>query len=71
MAPRRARSASPATEDELGRLLFSLVASARSQGLDAERALRHAVRGFEDQVRAAERAAAGAERDAAAGDADR
>ncbi|WP_235934617.1 MazG family protein, partial [Agromyces humi] len=49
----------PATEDELGRLLFSVVASARSQGLDAERALRHAVRGFEDEVRAAERAAAG------------
>jgi XTP/dITP diphosphohydrolase len=45
----------PATEDELGRVLFSLVASARSQGLDAERALRHAVRGFEDEVRAAER----------------
>ena len=44
----------PATEDELGRVLLALVASARSQGLDAERALRHAVRGFEDDVRAAE-----------------
>ena len=69
--PDAAVPVAPATEDELGRLLFSLVASARSQGLDAERALRHAVRGFEDEVRAAERAAAGAERDAAAGDADR
>jgi XTP/dITP diphosphohydrolase len=34
------------------------VASARAQGLDAERALRHAVRGLEDDVRAAEAAAA-------------
>jgi XTP/dITP diphosphohydrolase len=46
--------AAPATEDELGRLLLALVASARSQGLDAERALRAAVRGLEDDVRAAE-----------------
>jgi XTP/dITP diphosphohydrolase len=44
----------PATEDELGRLLLALVASARSQGLDAERALRSAVRGLEADVRAAE-----------------
>lgn len=51
---------SPATEDELGRMLLGLVASARSQGLDAERALRSAVRGLEDEVRASERAAAGA-----------
>lgn len=49
-APRPA----PATEDELGRTLLALVAAARSQGLDAERALRHAVRGLEDDVRAAE-----------------
>lgn len=49
----------PVTEDELGRTLLALVASARSQGLDAERALRHAVRGIEDDVRAAEDAAAG------------
>ena len=47
-------AASPATEDELGRVLLGLVASARSQGLDAERALRAAVRGLEDEVRAAE-----------------
>jgi XTP/dITP diphosphohydrolase len=44
----------PTTEGELGRALLALVASARSQGLDAERALRHAVRGLEDDVRAAE-----------------
>jgi XTP/dITP diphosphohydrolase len=49
----------PATEDELGRTLLALVASARSQGLDAERALRHAVRRLEDDVRAAEDAGAG------------
>jgi XTP/dITP diphosphohydrolase len=46
--------AAPPTEDELGRLLLALVASARSQGLDAERALRSAVRGLEADVRAAE-----------------
>ncbi|WP_022894192.1 MazG family protein [Agromyces subbeticus] len=46
--------ASPATEDELGRQLLGLVASARSQGLDAERALRTAVRALEDEVRSAE-----------------
>ena len=51
--------ASPATEDELGRTLLALVASARSQGLDAERALRGAMRGLEDEVRAAERSAGG------------
>ncbi|UOQ88532.1 MazG family protein [Agromyces endophyticus] len=48
----------PATEDELGRLLFGLAASAREQGLDAERALRGAVRDFEAEVRRAEAAAA-------------
>ena len=57
--PDAATSPAPATEDELGRTLLALVASARSQGLDAERALRHAVRGLEDDVRAAEDAAAG------------
>ena len=44
----------PATEEELGRQLLGLVASARSQGLDAERALRAAVRALEDEVRSAE-----------------
>ena len=56
-APARADAAAapaPTTEDELGRTLLALVASARSQGLDAERALRHAVRGLEHEVRAAE-----------------
>nr|WP_242609560.1 MazG family protein [Agromyces ramosus] len=48
--------APPATEDELGRTLLALVASARSQGLDAERALRGAMRGLEDEVRAVEAA---------------
>lgn len=50
----------PATEDELGRLLFGLVASARAQGLDAERALRAAVREFEIEVRRAEQPPASA-----------
>ena len=45
---------SPATEPELGRLLLELVESARAQGIDAERALRGAVRDLEDQVRRAE-----------------
>jgi XTP/dITP diphosphohydrolase len=53
-----ASPAAPGTEEELGRTLLALVASARSQGLDAERALRHAVRGLEDDVRAAEQRAA-------------
>lgn len=56
-----AASIAPATEDELGGVLLALVASARSQGLDAERALRHAVRGLEHEVRAAEREGAAAE----------
>ena len=58
-APDAATPQPPATEDELGRTLLALVSSARSQGLDAERALRHAVRGLEDDVRAAEDATAG------------
>jgi XTP/dITP diphosphohydrolase len=53
--PDAAARPAPHTEAELGRMLLELVASARSQGLDAERALRHAVRGLEDDVRAAER----------------
>ena len=46
--------ATPATEAELGRMLLGLVAAARAQGLDAERALRHAVRDLERDVRLAE-----------------
>ncbi len=38
----------PATEEELGELLFGLVAAARRNGLDAERALRGANRRFQD-----------------------
>lgn len=44
----------PATEKELGAQLLALVAGARDAGLDAERALRSAVRGLRDDVRAAE-----------------
>ncbi|MGW9632160.1 MazG family protein [Agromyces sp. NPDC055520] len=57
--PATLASPAPATEDELGRVLLGLVASARSQGLDAERALRTAVRGLEDEVRTAEELRAG------------
>ncbi|WP_354242884.1 MazG nucleotide pyrophosphohydrolase domain-containing protein [Arthrobacter sp. UYEF20] len=38
----------PATEAELGELLFGIVAAARRNGLDAERALRGAARRFQD-----------------------
>lgn len=36
------------SEKELGELLFGLVAAARAQGLDAERALRGAIREFQE-----------------------
>jgi len=52
----RETAVSPATEVELGRLLLELVESARAQGIDAERALRGAVRDLEGQVRRAEQA---------------
>ncbi|AXJ11853.1 MazG nucleotide pyrophosphohydrolase domain-containing protein [Arthrobacter sp. PM3] len=38
----------PGTEDELGELLFGIAAGARAHGLDAERALRGALRRFQD-----------------------
>ena len=38
----------PATEDELGGLLFALVGGARLKGFDAERALRGAVRRYQE-----------------------
>ncbi|SDK39207.1 XTP/dITP diphosphohydrolase [Arthrobacter sp. ok362] len=38
----------PATEEELGDLLFGIVTGARAGGLDAERALRGALRRFQD-----------------------
>jgi XTP/dITP diphosphohydrolase len=43
-----------ANEDELGGLLLAIVASARVQGLDAERALRTTLRGLQDEIREAE-----------------
>lgn len=42
------------SEDELGGLLLAIVASARVQGLDAERALRTTLRGLQDEIRDAE-----------------
>jgi XTP/dITP diphosphohydrolase len=44
----------PETERELGDLLLSIVATARSNGLDAERALRASLRELQDDMRAAE-----------------
>ncbi|NQX29474.1 MazG family protein [Microbacteriaceae bacterium VKM Ac-2854] len=41
-------------EDELGPLLLAIVSSARAAGLDAERALRSAVRDLQEEIRAAE-----------------
>jgi len=49
-------AAAPASEDELGEALLALVATARAQGWDAERALRERLRVLEDDVRAAEAA---------------
>jgi len=44
----------PATEEQLGAHLLALVAGARGQGMDAERALRGALRQVRDRVTAAE-----------------
>ena len=46
-----ASGAGAATEEELGALLFGIVAAARRNGLDAERALRAANRRFEHNAR--------------------
>jgi len=46
----------PASEAELGDALLALVAAAREQGWDAERALRERLRLLESEVRAAEQA---------------
>ena len=46
------------SEHELGQLLLGIVSIARDNGLDAERALRAALRSFQDDVRAAEIGAA-------------
>ena len=45
---------SPASEADLGEALLPLVATARAEGWDAERALRERLRALEDDVRAAE-----------------
>ena len=42
------------TEEELGAVLLAMVASARAQGLDAERALRSSLRGLQQDIRDAE-----------------
>ena len=49
-----APAAAPATEAELGDALLELVAMARAEGWDAERALRERLRGVEADVRDAE-----------------
>jgi XTP/dITP diphosphohydrolase len=42
------------SEAELGEFLLATVAAAREQGFDAERALRGALRGLQEEIRAAE-----------------
>ncbi len=42
------------SEDELGPLLLAIVAGAKSQGLNAERALRSALRDLQNEIRSAE-----------------
>nr|WP_244962800.1 MazG family protein [Cryobacterium roopkundense] len=44
------------SEDELGPLLLAIVATARTKGLDAERALRTALRDLQGEIRGAEAA---------------
>jgi XTP/dITP diphosphohydrolase len=44
------------TEAELGATLLSLVSTAKANGLDAERALRTALRALQDEIRQAESA---------------
>ena len=53
------------TEEELGEQLLAIVARARAQGLDAERALRQATRVWEDRVRATEQASRNGVQDSA------
>ncbi len=53
----------PTTEQELGDALLALVAHARAQGWDAERALRARIRGLEAEVRSAESTATAASAD--------
>ncbi|KAA9105659.1 MazG family protein [Microbacterium rhizomatis] len=49
-----AKPQDPASEAELGDALLALVATARTHGWDAERALRERVRGLEGEIRSAE-----------------
>ncbi|WP_051973122.1 MazG family protein [Cryobacterium sp. MLB-32] len=42
------------SEDQLGPLLLAIVSTARAKGLDAERALRSALRGLQGEIRQAE-----------------
>jgi XTP/dITP diphosphohydrolase len=53
------------TEEELGEQLLAIVANARAQGLDAERALRQATRTWEGRVRATEQASRNGVQDSA------
>lgn len=53
-SPASAASAAPATEAELGDALLQLVSLARTQGWDAERALRERLRALDSEVRAVE-----------------
>ena len=48
-------ASAPASEAELGDALLALVATARTHGWDAERALRERIRSLEDEVRDVER----------------
>lgn len=50
-AARSVEATNPANESELGQLLLSIVASAKATGLDAERALRSALRVLQDDIR--------------------
>lgn len=43
-------------EDDLGKLLLAIVASAKASGLDSERALRSTLRDFQGEIHAAEQA---------------
>jgi XTP/dITP diphosphohydrolase len=48
------------SEDELGPLLLAIVASAKAQGLDAERALRSTLRDLQGEIREHEASSADA-----------
>ena len=50
-ATQSVEATNPANESELGQLLLSIVASAKATGLDAERALRSALRVLQDDIR--------------------